>query len=115
MIKLFMCLFFLTNSLFCEVAFKCKQKKFTFNEKNEIEDLAEIINKLAGLSNINILFPQDEKFSVKKEFWSPKKRFILASKSRAFIPPACVIYFASVESSSAVAADIFLMPSSVVK
>ncbi|MDR3646784.1 MAG: secretin N-terminal domain-containing protein [Candidatus Babeliales bacterium] len=72
MIKLFMCLFFLTSYLICDAPKNevviCKQKKILFNEKDEPEDLAILIGKLAKLSNINILFPQDEKFSVKLNY-----------------------------------------------
>lgn len=84
-IFVFICLYFLTNNLTCVAkneilkpetdlknTGKCKQKKILFNYENE--DLATIINKLAALSNINILFPQDEKFSVKLTY--PQKEEI---------------------------------------
>lgn len=41
----------------------CVDKKFLFNYKDE--DISIVVNKLAALKNLNVLFPQDEKFSVK--------------------------------------------------
>ncbi|MDR3646785.1 MAG: hypothetical protein P4L22_04575 [Candidatus Babeliales bacterium] len=41
----------------------CKQKKILLDYKSE--DLIIIANKIAALKDINIMFPQDEKFSVK--------------------------------------------------
>lgn len=46
----------------------CSSKKILLNYKDE--ELSTIINKIAAIKNINILFPQDENFSVKLNYSS---------------------------------------------
>lgn len=78
-------LFFFINTLICDASQKenliselslenkdCESKLINFNYENE--DLAIIIGKLANLSNINVLFPQNEKFDVR--LFYPKKEKI---------------------------------------
>lgn len=84
----FICTLLLTHQIICKLPnnealkldsnldnkIECKSKKILFDYENE--DLASIINKLAALSDINILFPQDEKFSIKLNY-SKKEKILL--------------------------------------